>query len=371
MKENLIVSICIPVYNQIDMVKECITKILKLNSSKFEIIVNDDCSNQPIEHMIRDIKDERIKYYRNKENLGHDRNILTAFSHASAKYVFLLRTRDFIIPEGLERIINILEKEDNDIAYLTTSAYDSNFIPKLVYKNHVYNRGSEALLAHQKLYVHPSGSVYNISLLNIQEIQEYLNSVDATKRNFTVHSLIRLALCVQGNFVTCDFYSWVYSDTNEAKDVATNKGVLRESVYDTIYQIERYSTEMRWTKKTLPEEQIGKQYSYLFSFYLNATTWNNKLVYKNKNMGYHYNFATKKINCMKERKKFLKYVSQIESELKITQQQYYKEKKKILIYNLTVGALGYYVERLKAIIPFKRALKTVLYGGKINLRRSL
>lgn len=369
MNEDIVVSVCIPVYNQISMVRECISKILELNSSKFEIVVSDDCSSQPVEEMLLEINDQRIKYYRNMENLGHDRNILAAFSHAQAKYAFLLRTRDFILPEGLEKIIELLENKNHDVAYLTTNAYDSNNIPKLVYKNQIYNKGAEALLAHQKLYIHPSGSIYNISMLNIKEIQEYINCIGATKRNFTVHSLIRLALSMKGDFETYDFYSWIYADTNEARDIATNRGNFKESVYDTIYQIERYNTEMRWAQKIMPEQFKMQQYAFLFSFYLNATTWNNKLIYKNKNMGYHYNFSIKKINCKKERAIFLNDVSQIENELNITEAKYYDTKRKALLYNRTFGVIKYSIERIKAVIPFKRMLKFILFGGKINLRR--
>lgn len=366
--EKIVISICIPVYNQIEIVKKCIAEILKSKSAKFEIVINDDCSNEPIMEMVDKFKDERVKYYRNRQNVGHDQNILASFSNAKADYVFLLRSRDFLLPDGLEKIIELLEK-NSEIAYLTTSAYDSNMVPKLVYRNHVFNKGYEALLAHQQLYVHPSGSVYNISKLDIYQISEYLTSIKASKRNFTVHSLMRTALSMRGKFVTCDFFSWIYSDTNEAIDIATNRGEKKESVYDIQYQLERYDSEMNWVNIVVPEELKDEEYAFLFSFYLYASTWNNKLIYKNRKMAYHYNFEMKRIDCKKVRREFLQKAAYLEKKLDIRSEQYYRSRKKILLKNISIDAIKYYIEIVKMVIPFKEKIKKVIYGKKMNLRR--
>ena len=98
---GIIISFCITVYNQIDLVKKCLDSIVAYKGKEIEIIISDDKSTENIQGLVNGYHDERIKYFLNKENLGHDRNILCALSRASGKYAFLLRTRDMIMPVAI------------------------------------------------------------------------------------------------------------------------------------------------------------------------------------------------------------------------------------------------------------------------------
>lgn len=360
--DKKILSICIPVYNQVDLVMNCLSKIVQSSSDKFEVIVNDDGSTDPIEYKIKEFNDSRIKYFKNKRNLGHDRNIIQSFKRASSKYVFLLRVRDFLLPEGIELLVDYLQSRE-DIAYLTTSAYDSNMLPKIIYENHIYNKGEEALKAHNNLYVHPSGSVYNKSLIDLDELDNFLDYINATKYNFTVHSLIRMKLALQGAFVTLKKFTWIYSDTVESEDVAVNSAKKKISVYDTEFEIERYRTEAFWCNKVLNDSNVKiKEYLKLMEFYLFASTWNNKLIYNDKRMRSHYNFNKKKIDCKKERIKFLKSAKQIEEELNIVgDEEYNKGKKKIIKKNKFLEPFLYFIRLLKIKIPEKKLIKKVIF----------
>lgn len=366
---RIVLSICIPVYNQIEIVKTCITSILECDSSKYEVIVNDDGSTEPIEAMVQSFSDPRVKYYRNNNNLGHDRNIIHAFKNSSGKYALLLRARDYVVSSELGAIIEYLEKESN-IAYLTTSAYNQDMIKKITYQTKTYEKGKEALFAHHKLYVHPSGSIYNISLLDLNYIEKFLDNVQASKYNFTVHSLIRTQLAFKGNFITHSCFLWIYYDTNESKDIAVNSSQKKISVYDTDYQIERYITEMEWGNLVVPKELKSIHFANIFSEYLYATTWKNKLVYFDRKMRNHYNYQFRYVICRKERKRFLYAARQIEQKLDITDIQYYNDKSKIIIKNKFFDIFKYFYNRIKLYIPLKRKIKKILYGYRYCLRKN-
>lgn len=360
MARRVKLSICIPVYNQIELVTKCIDTILNCKSEEIEIVINDDCSTEPIEQMVKLYGDDRLQYYRNERNLGHDRNIISSFRRARANFVFLLRTRDLIIPKGLDIIIEFISSTKN-IAYLTTSCYDSIQCPKIIYENRIYSKGKEALDAHNGLYVHPSGSVYNVSLINLDEIDQFLDDIRATKYNFTVHSLIRMLLTTKGSFVTLSDYSWIYSDTADAKEVAVNSSKKNISVYDTEYELERYRTEAIWCNRIFEEPFKTHQLLQIFSNYLYATTWNNRLLYEDRRLRNHYNYKYKRINCKHEREKFLKYANKIEQELTTNDEQYYQIKAKIIRKNIIIDRFKYYLIRIKSSLPAKKVVKRILF----------
>lgn len=53
-------SICFAVYNQIDLVYQKISKIVKYKNNGIEIVVSNDCSDEPIEEMSSEFHDIHI-----------------------------------------------------------------------------------------------------------------------------------------------------------------------------------------------------------------------------------------------------------------------------------------------------------------------
>lgn len=82
------ISFCIPVYNQTELVRQCIRSIIEYKGLDIEIVISDDCSTENIEELVRQIDDPRVRYYKNADNLGHDRNIIASFSRAKGDLYF-------------------------------------------------------------------------------------------------------------------------------------------------------------------------------------------------------------------------------------------------------------------------------------------
>ena len=76
-KEKLKLSICMPTYNGADTIAATLKSILVQNYQNFEIIVNDDGSTDHTEKAVKSFKDKRIKFSRNKKNLGYGDNLNT------------------------------------------------------------------------------------------------------------------------------------------------------------------------------------------------------------------------------------------------------------------------------------------------------
>lgn len=114
----MILSFIIPVYNTREYVEKCIRSILSQNLDKHDyeiIIVNDgstDNSSEIIEKVVEDEENIKIINQINK-GLGAARNV--GLEQASGKYVFFVDSDDYILPDTLNFLIDVVRKNNSDI----------------------------------------------------------------------------------------------------------------------------------------------------------------------------------------------------------------------------------------------------------------
>lgn len=58
-------SICIPTYNRAEVVYKTVRNILNYNGNNIEIVVSNNCSSDNTEELLLEIKDKRVKYFKN------------------------------------------------------------------------------------------------------------------------------------------------------------------------------------------------------------------------------------------------------------------------------------------------------------------
>lgn len=116
-KYNPDFSIIIPTYNRCNFLKKAIRSILKQSDVSFEIIVSDNCSTDNTEKVIKEFGDNRIKYFKNKKNIGFPLNVRKGFSKVSGKYIFTLSDDDFILRYNtLSEVLKVMKKYKVGIA---------------------------------------------------------------------------------------------------------------------------------------------------------------------------------------------------------------------------------------------------------------
>jgi glycosyltransferase involved in cell wall biosynthesis len=102
-----LVSILIPVYNREHLVGESINSAINQTYKNIEIIIVDNQSTDGTWEVLQNYakKDERIRIFRNTENIGPVRNWEKCIAHAKGKYSKILFSDDLIsenyIEEGL------------------------------------------------------------------------------------------------------------------------------------------------------------------------------------------------------------------------------------------------------------------------------
>lgn len=105
-------SIAIPTYNRPEDLKLAVKSFLMQNFTDFEIVISDNSLDSESEKICRSFGDRRIKYSRNKTNIGFARNLYRVIKKASGKYVFLFGNDDLMFQsDSLKKIATVLKKE--------------------------------------------------------------------------------------------------------------------------------------------------------------------------------------------------------------------------------------------------------------------
>lgn len=295
-------SICITVYNQIELIRDNLNNILRYKGNDIEIILQDDCSTEDIESLVENYSDSRIKYYRNNKNLGHDRNIIEAFKNCSGKFAFLLRSSDTILEQGITKILKFIDK-NLEIGYCRFSCLSEKGTIRLLYQDNISNKGLDSVELHKKILIHPSGELYNLGYFSKSDwmcYEEYLNNYFDNNSKFVVHLLMRYKLVLEAGIATSSDIVWKYSYTVKRKDVAENRSKDRLCVYHPKLQYQRYRCELSYVVEQLEGDgkniliyDIIDRYEWLITFmfyYFN----------KDRDMQKHYNYDRIPFSSLKE-----------------------------------------------------------------------
>jgi glycosyltransferase involved in cell wall biosynthesis len=107
------ISVCIPVYNGEEFIREAIDSVLAQDYTDFELVIVDNQSNDSSISIIESYNDRRIKLFRNDSNIGMVPNWNRALEHAQGTYIKILPADDLLMPGCLKAQVEILEKDTN------------------------------------------------------------------------------------------------------------------------------------------------------------------------------------------------------------------------------------------------------------------
>ncbi|MDH3978271.1 MAG: glycosyltransferase family 2 protein [Gammaproteobacteria bacterium] len=118
-----------PVYNGELWLRASLDSILNQTLSNFALVICDNASTDATPTIAKEyaLKDSRIQYHRNDNNIGVYRNYNLTFSFARSKYFKWASSNDLCRPEFLEKCVDILETEpDAVLAYPKTMVFKSD-----------------------------------------------------------------------------------------------------------------------------------------------------------------------------------------------------------------------------------------------------
>lgn len=109
--DNPLVSIVIPTYNKVNILKDCLTSVVCFTNVPYELIIVDDCSSDATEAFLRSV--DNVTIIRNEENLDFLRSANAGAANAKGKYIMFLNNDVFVRPNWLSILINTIETYPN------------------------------------------------------------------------------------------------------------------------------------------------------------------------------------------------------------------------------------------------------------------
>lgn len=104
-------SIALPTFNRCEYLKATISILLEQNFKDYEIVVVDNASTDDTAKVVRSFKDKRIRYLRNKKNIGFPKNTKKAMLSCRGKYIFTIGDDDFLLfNDTLSVVKQVLDK---------------------------------------------------------------------------------------------------------------------------------------------------------------------------------------------------------------------------------------------------------------------
>ena len=111
-------TIGMPVYNGELFIKKSIESILAQTFTDFELFISDNSSTDSTHEICQNFlkKDDRIKIFRQKENIGIHRNFNFLLSQAKGKYFAWAAVDDYLDNDFMEKNLKILESDTSIVS---------------------------------------------------------------------------------------------------------------------------------------------------------------------------------------------------------------------------------------------------------------
>jgi glycosyltransferase involved in cell wall biosynthesis len=106
------ISVIIPLYNHGKYIEEAVNSVLTQSFADFELIIINDGSADNSEDVVRNIKDDRIRYFY-QENQGAHKTINRGIQLAKGEYITILNSDDVYYANRLEEFLKILESDSS------------------------------------------------------------------------------------------------------------------------------------------------------------------------------------------------------------------------------------------------------------------
>lgn len=108
-ENEVLVSVIMPVYNGMPLIKQSIDSLLRQTYNNWECIIINDGSTDDTKVYIESLSDKRFRVYSFEKNLGRPYARQKGLDMATGKYLAMLDADDIYHPHKLEIQVNLLE----------------------------------------------------------------------------------------------------------------------------------------------------------------------------------------------------------------------------------------------------------------------
>lgn len=272
--ENQIISIAIPTYNRaksLGKLLECILSQIKTMQEEVQICISDNCSTDNTKEIVLGFQrkyPEVIKYNRNIENLGVDKNLVKIMEMADGEFVWLFGDDDMIVEGGIEKVVDFIKKYCNQNIGLINLGQESYLInektqEKLVYFDTVEKDKPEIYKIKRDEIItlnFPSSTFISVLLYN----NNFLKKILQEKKQ-----LIKNALEAR-DYVHSFIYQLMFLKYPQLDALRLNKKIIDEEMHLYKFYIEdkfglHYAAWIKLNALLLSDSDTSKYYKKIIS----------------------------------------------------------------------------------------------------------
>ena len=292
-KNNLVISIIVPIYNTEKYLEKCIDSLINQTYKDLEIILINDGSKDNSDKIVNKYKDSRIKYFKKEnEGIGKTRNF--GIEKATGDYLMFIDSDDYIAKECCEVFVNVINKTKADIV---VSDFYKDIDGRLEYikiddfeVSNLKNNSSLLTIINPG----PCNKVYKRKLI-IENNIKYNEQYKYEDSPFVIESLIKANkiakineglsyYCIHNNSETTirddrvfDIIKIIDIIRDKAKDYNYLKNDMDKFTVDLITN---YTIQQRYQKsRKIRNSFINESFKYMKS---NVKDYKNKKYYPNK-----------------------------------------------------------------------------------------
>lgn len=128
-----LVSVCIPTYNHGEVLGVALRSALLQDYVNIEILVVDNHSSDNTQEVVDKVSagDPRVRYERHSENIGMAENFSACISTARGDYIKLLCADDFLMPDCVTAMVDILEHQQETVLVASARQLVDEFLAPL------------------------------------------------------------------------------------------------------------------------------------------------------------------------------------------------------------------------------------------------
>ncbi len=261
-----ILSICIPTYNRPKRISSLLDQILSFKGSNIEVVVGDDNPSSALTNeIIRRDADPRLKYFRNKKNLGMDGNMLKTIIRSSGEFVFILMDDDDIDMESVSWLLNFIGK-NKTLTHIFGVIGDKRPGMEQAYFKCVYTKYNDRIIKGTLRslielifhYHHASGVILRKNALDIKACIKYCGFL------WIQQALIAQTLVKGDAYCSSRVFSYIGSESYESGHPRINPMIPIKTRIQIITEI----TENLKHRDIVRKKLINRQKSFIL-WYLN------------------------------------------------------------------------------------------------------
>lgn len=184
-----LITICIPTHNRAEYLPETIRSILNQTYKNFELFVINDASTDDTEAVVKDFKDRRMTYIKNRKNLGYIASMNKGTRLSKCEWIMHVSDDDRMRPTMLDEMTKVLgEQENKTIGFIVPQSANINGKGDLI--------SDPSLQLNRKKYIvlNPGEFIFNFTLYGKKVLGKYIFNTSFPSTLFNRKILIELGL---------------------------------------------------------------------------------------------------------------------------------------------------------------------------------